>query len=547
MKLNVLNFIDFYKADHRRQYPEGTELVYSNFTPRSDRLYGGTKFFDGKVVNVGVEGMCKWLLQEAFNEGFFCIPKEEAVQAYKRRMDNALGPDAIPVDHIEALHDLGYLPLQVKTLPEGAKSPMKVPVMTVCNTIPEFYWLVNYLETVMSNSLWKLMTTATIASEYRAILEHYYEKTGAPKELIEIACHDFSTRGMCGAIDASVSGMGHLLSFSGTDTVSAIDYAENYYGANSDEELVGCSVPATEHSVICMGTKEGELETFRRLITDLYPSGIVSIVSDTWDFWKVITEYTMELKEEILNRQPNALGLCKTVFRPDSGDPVKILTGYRVFRDHFDNLEGGHDFKEGGYDAVEINGQVFPATDYRHGVYHGVRTINKSPLAPHEVKGAVECLWDIFGGTETDKGYKMLNGKVGLIYGDSITRERAIAILDRLEKKGFAASNVVFGVGSYTYQYMTRDTLGFAMKATYGEVNGEPREIFKDPVTDSGTKKSAKGLMMVQRDDQGEYFMVDSVDPISETMGELETVFLNGEVVRETPFSEIRKRVRGEI
>lgn len=522
MKLNVLNFIDFYKADHRRQYPEGTELVYSNFTPRSDRLYGATKFFDGKVVNVGVEGMCKWLLQEAFNEGFFCIPKEEAVQAYKRRMDNALGPDAIPVDHIEALHDLGYLPLQVKALPEGAKSPMKVPVMTVCNTIPEFYWLVNYLETVMSNSLWKLMTTATIASEYRTILEHYYEKTGAPKELIEIACHDFSARGMCGAIDASVSGMGHLLSFSGTDTVSAIDYAENYYGANSDEELVGCSVPATEHSVICMGTKEGELETFRRLITDLYPSGIVSIVSDTWDFWKVITEYTMELKEEILNRQPNALGLCKTVFRPDSGDPVKILTGYK---------------------RNEITKMPY-STD--SGCEYYCNTTGKE-LTEAEVKGAVECLWDIFGGTETDKGYKMLNDKVGLIYGDSITRERAIAILDRLEKKGFAASNVVFGVGSYTYQYMTRDTLGFAMKATYGEVNGEPREIFKDPVTDSGTKKSAKGLMMVQRDDQGEYFMVDSVDPISETMGELETVFLNGEVVRETPFSEIRKRVRGEI
>lgn len=258
MKYNVLNFIDFYKADHRNQYPVGTEVVYSNFTPRSDRLYGATQFFDGRVVNVGVEAMCKWLLQEAFNESFFCIPKEDAVRQYKRRMDNALGPDAIQVDHIEALHDLGYLPLQVKALPEGAKSPMKVPVMTVVNTKPEFFWLVNYLETVMSNSLWKLMTTATIASEYRAILEHYYDKTGAPKELIEIACHDFSARGMCGPHDASMSGLGHLLSFSGTDTVSAIDFAEDYYGANSDEELIGCSVPATEHSVTCASIADAE-------------------------------------------------------------------------------------------------------------------------------------------------------------------------------------------------------------------------------------------------------------------------------------------------
>lgn len=294
MKLNPLNFIDFYKADHRNQYPEGTEVVYSNFTPRSDRLYGATKFHDGKVVNIGVEGMCKWLLQETFNEGFFCIPKEEAVQAYKRRMDNALGLDAIAVDHIEDLHDLGYLPLVVKALPEGARSDIKVPVMTVKNTLPEFFWLVNYLETVMSNALWKPMTTATIAAEYRSILEHYYEKTGAPKEIIDIACHDFSSRGMCGPVDSAMSGIGHLLSFVGTDTVSAIDFAENYYGANSDEEMVGCSVPATEHSVTCAsiadleeelgGKKEAEKAFLKRLITELYPTGIVSAVADSFDF-----------------------------------------------------------------------------------------------------------------------------------------------------------------------------------------------------------------------------------------------------------------------
>lgn len=282
--------------------------------------------------------------------------------------------------------------------------------------------------------------------------------------------------------------------------------------------------------------KLAEKAFIKRLITELYPDGIVSVVADSFDFWRVITKIAPELKDEILNRQPNALGLCKTVFRPDSGDPVKILTGYNVMK-YEDITFDTHvlDIERKGYEAYETHkGEV-------------VCLKTKKKLTEAEVKGAVECLWDIFGGTETDKGYKMLNDKVGLIYGDSITRERAIDILDRLEKKGFAASNVVFGIGSYTYQYMTRDTLGFAMKATYGEVNGEPREIFKDPVTDSGTKKSAKGLMMVQQDTDGEYFMLDSVDKISETMGCLETVFIDGEVVRETPFSEIRKRVRGEI
>lgn len=297
--------------------------------------------------------------------------------------------------------------------------------------------------------------------------------------------------------------------------------------------------------------KLAEKAFIKRLITQLYPEGIVSVVADSFDFWRVITEIAPELKDEILNRQPNALGLCKTVFRPDSGDPVKILTGYTWIEDD-ENLEcvkyEDHDL--GCHpEAVKVNGKFyevewdFDSVNYWEGT---VKPLLGKELSEAEVKGAVECLWDIFSGTETWKGYKVLNDKVGLIYGDSITRKRAIAILDRLEKKGFAASNVVFGVGSYTYQYMTRDTLGFAMKATYGEVNGEPREIFKDPVTDSGIKKSAKGMMMVQRDVNG-YFMVDSVDEISETMGELETVFEDGEVVRETPFSEIRQRVRGEI
>ena len=143
-------------------------------------------------------------------------------------------------------------------------------------------------------------------------------------DFVLLQAHDFSMRGMSGALDAAHSGIGHLASFIGTDTVAAIEYAEEYYGT---EGVIGVSVPATEHSVMCMGTKDNEIGTFKRLITELYPQGIVSIVADTWDFWKVITEFTVELKVEILGRTPNELGLAKTVFRPDSGDPVKIICG----------------------------------------------------------------------------------------------------------------------------------------------------------------------------------------------------------------------------
>ena len=448
--------------------------------------------FDERVIFLGLQAYIKRVLQGQWQQAFFDKPKEEVIAKYKRRMDTSLGEGAVPMDHIEALHDLGYLPLKIKALEEGSRVNIKVPMFTVVNTIPDFFWLTNYIETSISAEIWKPCTTATLAYEYKRLLTEYAIKTGAPLDTIAIQAHDFSFRGMSGAEDAALAGLGHLASFMGTDSVAAIDYAEDYYNAT---EVVGVSVPATEHSVMCMGTKESEIETFKRLINELYPTGIVSIVSDTWDFWKVLTEFAVELKDDILNRKPNAIGLAKTVFRPDSGDPVKVICG----------------------DA-------------------------DAPKGSPEFKGAVECLWDTFGGTETDKGYKLLNERVGLIYGDSITLERAKAILTQLEAKGFASTNIVFGVGSYTYQYLTRDTFGFAMKATWGQVNGEERAIFKDPITDKGDKKSAAGLLRVEETDQG-FELFDRQTKEQENQGAFATVFENGKLIKETSFEKIRERL----
>ncbi|ENX07178.1 nicotinate phosphoribosyltransferase [Acinetobacter courvalinii] len=492
IKINPLNAIDFYKADHRRHYPVGTEYVYANFTPRSSRLAKMLPDFDDKIVFFGLQGFIKHFLIETWNEGFFNQPKAKVVAAYKRRMDNALGEGAVPVEHIEALHDLGYLPLKIKALPEGSRVNIKVPVLTIINTDPNFFWLTNYIETVLSAELWKSCTTASIAYEYKRLLTQYAEKTGAPLDFVAVQGHDFSSRGMSGIYDAAQSGVGHLTSFIGTDSVASIDYAEEYYNATG---IVGVSVPATEHSVMCMGSEESEIETFRRLICELYPAGVVSIVSDTWDFWRVITEFSVALKAEILKRQPNALGLAKVVFRPDSGDPVKIICG---------DPEAERD----------------------------------SPA----YKGAVQCLWEIFGGTETAQGYKVLNERVGLIYGDSITLERAQNILKGLQAKGFASNNLVFGIGSYTYNYLTRDSFGFAVKATWGQVNGVGRELFKDPVTDSGVKKSAKGLLRVEQTENG-FELFDQQNFEQENMGALQTVFENGQLLRECSLDQIRERL----
>lgn len=569
MKKNPLTAIDFYKADHRRQYPDGTSLVYANFTPRSNRL-SNLPDNNEQIVFFGLQYFIKDYLQDMFNDNFFNEDKEKVVSEYKRRMDTSLGKDSIPVDHIESLHDLGYLPLEIKALPEGTKVNMGVPCMTVKNTHPDFFWLVNYIESVMSNYLWKPCISATTASWYRNLLDQYAQETSSVPELVDFQAHDFSFRGMSGLQDATLSGAGHLLSFLGTDTVPSIDFLEDYYNANAETSPIGMSVPATEHSVMCMGSKEGEIETFERLITELYPSGIVSIVSDTWDYWQVLTEFLPKLKDKILARSGNPIA-NKVVIRPDSGDPVKIVCGdiiedfskYEKFiNDDMDVLkeyvsEFVIDEEQGKTPHGEIGSQsitevikykdkfysitVNPSWNrydkqYYYIIDYTVVDFDEVDITP-EQKGSIEVLWDIFGGTVNDKGYKELDPHIGLIYGDSITPDRAKQILHLLKEKGFASTNIVFGVGSYTYQYVTRDTYGFAVKATYGVVDGKGREIFKDPVTDNGTKKSAKGLLVVE---DGKLLDRQSTDD----SGDLTTTYKNGKLIIEHSLDEIRERLK---
>lgn len=489
IKMFAPHLTDFYKTGHIRQYPDSTEFVYSNWTCRSDKWASVLPDFDHKVVFFGLQGVCQWLLVDLWNETFFNISKEEAVAKYKRRMDSSLGTGAVSTKHIAELHDLGYLPVTIKALPEGSRVNIRVPMYTIVNTDPKFYWVTNYLETQLSCVLWEQVTSATIAYEYRRLLEKYAKLTGGSKEFIPWQGHDFSFRGMAGLEAAITSGAAHLLSFNGTDTIPAIDYLENYYLGTW--ALIGGSVPATEHSVMCMGGEAEEINTFDRLITEVYPSGIVSIVSDTWDFWEVITSFTNTLYNKIVSRDG------KVVFRPDSGDPVKIIVG--------------------------------------------------DPEAPEgspESKGAVQCLWEIFGGTMSPEGFKTLDKHVGLIYGDSITLDRASRILEGLYKKGFASDNIVFGIGSFTYQYVTRDTFGSAIKATFGVVNGEERELFKDPKTDNGVKKSAKGLLRVEKEGN-DFVLYDGQDHFQETLGELLVVFENGKLYNQEPLHKIRERLLG--
>lgn len=489
--IEVLLQTDGYKLDHRRQYALSGEVtrVYSNYTNRKSRLDGVDH-----VVHFGLQAYLTEM-HEGFGR-FFAADEREVADLYMRRLEKILGfevASAIGPHHIVALHRLGYVPLEIHALPEGTRVPIGVPVLTVTNTHPDFAWLTNYIESSLSASYWATSTAATIAAEYRRILDAAAAETGADPAAVEGQCHDFSYRGMSSNATAAGVGAAHLLSFTGTDSLVAMDWIERYYGG----DYTLSTIPATEHSVMSTGIevfgegrdrRVGELELFSKLL-DLYPSGPVAVVSDTFDLWNVCNGILPMLKDRILARDGTL------VIRPDSGDPVTILCG-----------------------------------------------TGKRGAAPEDL-GVVQLLWNVFGGTINDKGFKVLDPHIGVVYGDSITLERAREITGRLKAMGFVSTTVTLGVGSYSYQYVTRDTFGSAVKATQVQVDGVAIDIRKDPITDDGTKRSATGRLAVLRalTEPHELYLVQQASTWAERESLLALAYLDGEFMARQSFAQVRE------
>lgn len=485
---------DSYKLGHSHggsngggMYPEHTEVIYSNFTNRSSRIPGVNH-----VVAFGLQAFIQKQIVDAY-ELFFAADEDEVAALYEERIAGILGPNNIGSDHIRALHRKGYLPLRFRAVKEGTLVPLQVPTLTVENTEPEFFWLTNYIETVLSASIWHPSTSATLATLARKLLESWAEKTGGNTEFINWQWHDFSFRGQTSPESAAASGAGHLLSFTGTDNLNAFEWIDDYY--DGDNGFIGGSVAATEHSVMCAGGKDGELETYQRLLRN-FPNGILSVVSDTWSLFDLITDKLPQLHEQIMGRDG------KLVIRPDSGDPADILTGTV------------REFGEG--------------------------------TTPQE-KGLIELLWEQFGGTTNAKDFKTLDEHIGAIYGDSITLERANDIFERMAAKGFASDNLVLGAGSFFYGFVTRDTFGSAMKATWVQINGEGRDIMKDPVTANGSKKSATGRLAVVKDADGELTLIQQATPEQEAVSELELVWEDGKFLRYQSFADVRATLKENL
>ena len=464
-------------------YPEGLTEIESNYTSRKSRVDG-----INHVVQFGLQA---WLRDLQKNwEAFFATPKEEAIQQYRDTIETFVSPD-FTYDHVEALHDLGYLPIRFEAVPEGTLVPIGVPAILIKSTHKDFAWLVNYLESDLSAGIWHPQTVATIAWNLRRIFEKAAEVTGGPKEAVDWQLHDFSYRGQVNREAAASSGAAHLLSFYGSDAVVAVPWVKrNYPGDNG---LIAASVPATEHSVMCAYGRANEIDAFENQL-DRFPTGILSVVSDTYSLRQVIEDFLPRLKNKILSRDG------KLVIRPDSGDPADIICGTE---------------REFG------KGKDFYA------------------------KGAIEALWDEFGGTINEEGYKVLSEKIGLIYGDGMFAARIEDINARLKAKGFASTNWVAGIGSYSYQMVTRDTFGSAVKATFVVVDGDERNIQKDPETDDGTKKSATGRLAVGTiQNTGDLYLIQEAEPWQIENSRLLPVWENGKFLKEYSFADVRTNLK---
>jgi len=449
MKKNLILDTDSYKLSHYKQYPAGTEQVFSYIESRGG-LFDSTLFF-------GLQKALIELNQFFPNWDDFAEAKELA-QAH-----------GVPFNENgwRELIELGYFPLEIRALPEGKVIHTQNVLVTVVNTDPRFYWLTSYLETSLLRAVWYPTTVATLSFECKKVIKRYMQATCESLDGLAFKLHDFGARGVSSEESACIGGAAHLVNFSGTDTLSAVRFARDYYAAG----ICGFSIPATEHSTITSWGRDQELEAYRNVL-EQFPEGLVACVSDSYDIFNAVSSLWGEQLHANVTSRSGTL-----VIRPDSGDPEDIL-----------------------------------------------------PIL-------LQTLADKFGYSENSKGYKVLNDKVRLIQGDGVNLSSISRILETMTAKRWSTENIAFGMGGGLLQQLNRDTQKFAMKNSAVKVNGQWRDVYKDPVTDHG-KRSKKGLL----DLQGGQTVRIAPELLFATraQSQLQLVYRNGKILNRMSFQQIR-------
>jgi nicotinamide phosphoribosyltransferase len=457
---NLVLQTDSYKFTHWKQYPPGTEYVYSYLESRGG-MFAQTLFF-------GLQYYLSRYLRGV-------VVEERDVADAQRFVDQHLGPGMFNAEgwqHILRRHG-GRLPVAIKAVEEGSVVGVHNVVMTIENTDPLCYWLPNYLETLLLK-VWYPITVATLSRAIRGVLLTALERSGDPS-LIDFKLHDFGYRGVSSEETAGIGAAAHLINFRGTDTVAGIRLLQHYY---CSDQMEGFSVPAAEHSTITAWGRDREDQAYANMLAQ-FPQGIVAVVSDSYNVYDACEKlWGQLLHDKVLARQGTL------VVRPDSGNPREV------------------------------------------------------------VLKVLEILGEKFGYETNSKGYRVLNPKVRVIQGDGVNYWTIQDLLTAMNRAGWSADNISFGMGGALLQQLNRDTQKFAFKCSNVTINGQDHDVFKDPI-DGHDKASKRGRLALILNHG--VWKTERVRPGSTVSDDrLRTVFRDGELLRTYSVAEIRERAAAQ-
>ena len=468
---NIILDIDSYKNDHGNMLPANTEYIFSTIVPRRGNRYTnliksmGPQYVIREYLSQRVE---PWMLDEAEQE-----LREQGFTFERERWE-----------YILAKYD-GYLPLEIRAVPEGMFIPVGVATVTLVNTDPKCAWLPTYIETMFQRVCWKMTTVASLSADLYRYLDDMMEKHCGVRGKVNFHLHNFGSRGADSYESDILAGMAHLAAgFNGTDCAQANRNIKHYYNT---QKAYGMSVSASEHSVMCTWSNSQTLddlpavEMMINLLREKVARGdsfpIVSIVGDTYDIYRLTRDYIGGIyKQEIIELGKHG---AKVVVRPDSGDPLTM--------------------------CVEV----------------------------------IKILMEQFGYTVNKFGYKVLPPYIGVIQGDGINNDSIRHIVARLDRARISLENIVFGMGSGLTHDAGRDEFSFSMKATALFDGKEWQDLLKRPISDL-KKQSLKGHVTTYIDAAGNIFS-DRIEAKAQTgvRDLMETLYHNGKILKEYTFDEV--------
>ncbi|WP_444915374.1 nicotinate phosphoribosyltransferase [Microbulbifer sp. TRSA007] len=451
----ILN-VDSYKTSHYLQYPEGTQYVSSYIESRGGQFK--------EAVFFGLQAFIKQYLTTPINA-------EHIEEAEELCLAHGLPFNREGWEYILQEHQ-GYLPIEIQAVPEGSVIPTRNVLVQVVNTDPKCFWLTSYIETALLRAIWYPTTVATQSREAKKVIQRYLLETAEGLDSLPFKLHDFGARGASSEETAAIGGLAHLVNFQGTDTIAAVLAGRRYYAA----PMAGFSIPAAEHSTMTSWGREQEAKAYENMLTQFSgDNSLVAVVSDSYDLWSAIENiWGGELKERVENNGGTL------VIRPDSGDPVDIVTQ------------------------------------------------------------TIERLMRIFGATINSKGFRVLPDFIRVIQGDGISLHTIEGILSAMKARKQSAENISFGMGGELLQKVNRDTMRFAMKASAVRVDGLWRDVYKDPATDSGKRSKRGRLALINRTDGTPYTIREQ--DIGGRNNLLKTVYRNGKLLIEQDLETIRER-----